>query len=101
MAIIERGIQKIACGKWADSEEIGKRFDAVEMRAGFPPKKRYRALIGGHVWDTLIVERGWESMAAMEGAYEKVMADPQWQALMAEGSSIVESIQIELYMPLE
>lgn len=48
---------------------------------------------------TLIIERQWESFAAMEAAYEKALADPEWQALGAEGTSIIESDRHELYVP--
>ncbi len=100
MAIIERQIQHIRPGKWADLEALDKKFNAVESRYGFPAKKRYQAVIGGHTYGTLIVERQWPSMAAMETAYDKMMTDPEWQALYAESDAIIESNQIELYSPL-
>jgi hypothetical protein len=98
--IVERQIQQVRPGKWAELEAIDKKFNTVESRLGFPPKRRYRCYVGGHNTNTLIVERQWESLAAMEAAYEKVFADPEWQALVAEIDSIVESNQYELYAPL-
>jgi hypothetical protein len=51
--------------------------------------------------NTLIVERQWASMAAMEATYEKAFADPEHQALQKEiTSSIIKSAHMELYMPL-
>jgi hypothetical protein len=82
-------------------EEINKRFDAAERRLGFPAtQKRYRCYFGGHDINTLIVEYEWESMAAMEAASERAMADPEHQALGAELESIIDSWQMELYAPL-
>ena len=100
MTVIERQIQKVCPGKWAELEVIDKKFDAIESRLGFPPKRRYRCLVGGHDTNTLIVERQWDSLAAMEAAFEKVFADPEHQALGAELDPIIESVQIELYAPL-
>jgi hypothetical protein len=100
MVVIERMIQKVRPGKWAKLEEIDKKYDVVESRLGFPPKKRYRCLMGGHDTNTLIVERQWESLAAMEATYDKAFADPEHQALGDEITSIVKGAQIEMYMPL-
>ena len=101
MIIVERQIQIVRPGKWAELEEIDKKFNAVESCLGFPAKRRYRSLVGGHTTDTLIIERQWESFAALEAAYEKAIADAEHRELSAGvHSSIIESAQIELYMPL-
>jgi hypothetical protein len=100
MVTIERIIQQVRPDKWAELEEIDKKYNAVEGRLGFPPKKRYQCLTGSHDTNTLIVERQWASMAAMEATYEKAFADPEHQALGKEGTSIIKSIHWELYMPL-
>jgi hypothetical protein len=76
------------------------KYHIVESRCGFPSKKRYRCFVGGDNTNVLIIERQWESLAAMEAAYEKVFADQEWQALGAEGVSIIESDRHELYAPL-
>jgi len=100
MVTIERMIQQVRPDKWAELEEIDKRYTAVESRLGFPPKKRYQCLMGSHESNTLIVERQWASMAAMEATYEKAFADPEEQALTKELWSIIKSTHLELYMPL-
>lgn len=101
MIVIEREIQMVRPGKWAELQEIDKKFNAVESRLGFPAKRRYRSLVGGHTTDTLIIERQWESLATLEAAYEKAIADAEHQDLSARvHSSIIESAQIEFYMPL-
>ncbi len=100
MIAIERQIQKVRPGKWAALAEVEQKFAAVESRYGFPPKKRYQCILGGHDTNTLIIERQWESFAAMEAAYEKFLADPEYPALGAEVIAVIESQQIEVYAPL-
>ena len=100
MIAIERQIQKVRPGKWAALEEIEKRFAAVEGRYGFPPKERYQCVFGGNDTNTVIIERQWDSFAAMEAAYEKILADSEHKTLIAEVVEIIESQQIEIYTPL-
>jgi hypothetical protein len=100
MIVVQRIIQQIYPGKNAELEALDMRWDAVEQGLGFPPKKRLWSISGGHATNTLIVERQWASMAAMEAAYEKSFANPDIQALEAEGDAIIKSSRIELYMPV-
>jgi hypothetical protein len=100
MVWVERHVQQIVPGKWAELEAIDKKYNTVESRLGFPAKRRYRCYVGGHNTNTLIVERQWESLAAMEATYEKAFADPEHQALEVESAPIIESVQVELYVPL-
>ena len=101
MIIIEREIQIVRPDKWTELEEIDKKFNVVESRLGFPIKKRYRSLVGGHTTATLIIERQWESLAAAETAYERAIADPEHRELSVEvHTSIIDSAQVEFYMPL-
>ena len=100
MIAIERMTQKIYPNKWAELEEIDKRYNEIEMRAGFPQKKRLQCVIGGLDQNILIIEREWDSLAVMESTYEKVLADPAYQALGKEVAAIVQSSQIEVFTPL-
>jgi hypothetical protein len=100
MIVLERQIQQVRQGKWAELEEIDKKFNAVEGRLGFPAKKRYQCIAGSHDVNTLIVERQWESLAAAEAAYEKALADPEHQQLMQGLEALIKSAQRELYTPL-
>lgn len=100
MFFVERSIQQVRSDKWPELETIDKKYNVVESRLGFPPKKRYRCYVGGHDTNTLIVERQWESLAKMEAVYEKAFTDSEWQALGAEIVSIIKSDQNELYVPL-
>jgi len=97
MIAIERMVQKIYPGKWAELTEIDKRYDEIERRMGFPAKKRYQCIIGQYDQNTLVIERQWGSLAEMESTYEKVLALPEYQALGEEIESIVASSQNEVY----
>jgi hypothetical protein len=99
--VIERMIQQIIPGKWVELEAIDEKFNAAEARLGYPPKRRYRCFMGGHNTNTLIIEREWDSLSVMEAVYMKAFEDSELQNLNAQVESIVESNQIELYMPLE
>jgi hypothetical protein len=101
MVTIERMTQKVFPGKWAELEEIDKRYNVVEKRLGFPAnKKRFQCLVGGLDSNTLIIERQWNSIAQMEATYEKALADPEMQALQQESATIIKSSRIELFMQL-
>jgi hypothetical protein len=91
--ILERMIQKEIPGKWAELEALDQKYNVVEARLGYPPKRRYRCMVGGHTTDTIIIEREWDSVAAMEAAYSKAFTDPEHQALNAESISIITSVQ--------
>ena len=99
--ILERMIQHIFPGKWAELEALDKKYNAVEARLGFPAKKRYQLLMGSHPLGSVIVERQWPSLAAMEAANMKGYADPEYQALQQESAAVIKSIYWETYMPME
>ncbi len=101
MVIVERLIQKIRPGKWEELEELDKENTIIESRHGYPPKRRYTYISGGQDLGTLVIERQWDSFAAVEAAVEKMMADPEAQALGEKADEIIESTQIEFLTKLE
>ena len=96
--ILERMVQKINPLKWGELEELDKQYNALEARFGFPPKRRYRVLFGNEDTSTLVIEREWESFAAMEAAHMQSMTDPEFERLNAAGADIVLSNNWEAYM---
>ena len=100
MIIIERLVQHVFPGKEAELEALDKEYNAVEAKMGFPLKKRYQMISGPDEMGTLIVERQWVSLAAMEAAYEKLMVNPEWQALYQRSSTVLRDSRMELYTPL-
>lgn len=100
MIVVQHITQQVRFGKWAELDVLEKKIREVEKRCGFPAPRRYRCLFGGEGTSTLIIERQWESQAAMEAAYEKALADPDWQALGSEANDIIASDRHELYLAL-
>lgn len=98
--VLERMTQQVHANKWSELDALDKKFEAIENKHGYPPKRRYRLFIGGRSVNTLVIEREWESLAAMEAAYEKAMSDPEWQAANMEGSEVIADAQIELLLPI-
>jgi hypothetical protein len=101
MIVIERLVQEVYPGKYPELKAIDERYDAVEVGLGFPPKKRFWNISGQYDYNTLILERQWESLAAWEAAMEKALASPEIQALDKEGLAIVKSTRTELYVPAD
>ena len=101
MTIVERQIQKVRPGKWEELEELDKENTVIESRYGYPPKTRYTYISGGHDWNTLVVERQWESFAAIEAAFQKLSADPEAKTLGDKSLEIIESTQLEFLGKLE
>ena len=99
MKVVEWMIQEIYPGKQSALEEIDKRYDVIEKPLGFPPKSRLWPISGVYTHQTAVLERQWESMAAMEAAYDKSFSNPELQALNEEGNTIVKNSRIELYYP--
>ena len=98
MKIMERRIIKVSSGKWAEIQELEKKWDALEDRiGGFPAKRRLRSVAGSEDSNTFVWEREWESFAACEAAYEKMMGDPEAQTLGKESEPLNESSRGEFY----
>ncbi len=100
MRVLERLIQQVIPGQWEALEALDKKYDAVEKKLGFPAKRRYRSLVAGGNTNLLVIEREWESMAAMEAAMEKNFTSPELQQLNDEGTGIISSNSWELYLIL-
>lgn len=100
MIVVERMIQEIHLGKLSELEELDKQYDVIESGLGFPPKRRYWAITSPHNLTTIIIERDWESMAAMEEGYAAVFGNEELQKLHAKGLGIVKSSRVELYTPM-
>jgi len=101
MKVIQRGIMKVVPGKMAEAMELMGKHTAVAARLGCPPMRSYRCLSGGgEFFHTIIGEAEWDSLAAMEAFFEKMMADAEMQELMAKWETILESHAIEFYTPI-
>jgi len=101
MEVLERVIVKVRRGKWAELKELHKKLQVIASRCGFPPARYYHALSGLDDWDTLIIEREWESLAAWEAACQEREAGPEIQPPHAEGHAIEEGVRFEAYTVLK
>ena len=97
--VMQRLIQQIKPDKWEALEEIDKKFNAVEASLGYPPtKRRYRLYSGKGNFNTLIVEREWNSLKELEELTVKGLANPDLQKLMAELNDTMSDMKIEIYL---
>ena len=98
--ILVRLVQHVHSGKWEELESVDSKFNAIENRLGYPPKRRYRMFAGADDSDTLVIEREWESLAAMETDLTKAMALPDYQRLLTETNGLIDSNRWEFYFVL-
>jgi hypothetical protein len=92
MRIMERWVQRVRQNRWASAWEREKAWDALEQRlGGFSPKRRYQVIAGAVDANAFVWEREWESFAALEEAYARLLADPDAQALAHSSPEVYES----------
>jgi hypothetical protein len=96
VAILERQVSQLRPGKAKEVIEISKRFDLIEKRMGFPLKRFYSS-IAGEPTNTMVMEREWESLAAMESVWALARADAEWQGLRAQRSDLSIGHRTEFY----
>lgn len=97
--VIVKLIQRVANGKWEELEELDKKFNELEEKLGYPPKKRYRSLSGAYDNNVVIIEREWQSLSKMEKIMTKGFLDPEYVKLSKKLDSIIEWGKMELYVP--
>ncbi len=95
--VLERLIQKVKPDKWAALDELDAKFNAIESKIGFPPKKRYRSLAGPLNNDIIVIEREWKSMAIMEKTALESAGNADLAKLGAQLNDIIEKSWHELY----
>ena len=101
MKVMQRGIMEITPGKMAETMELLEKYMAILNRYEAPSMRRYTPFFGGgDALHTIIFEVDWDSLSATEAFFEKVLADPDAQALMPKWEVVEESHEVELYMPM-
>jgi hypothetical protein len=80
---------------WDKLEPFDVKMNEIEKKFGFPPKRRYRMIVGADNTDTLIVEWEFPSMKAYEEALSKASMNPEYIAASNSGKNIVSSSRIE------
>ena len=99
MKVIFRSTIKVVPGKMAEYMEIDKKSEAMERRFGVTPWKRYGCISGDSI-HTIVYDTEFDSLAAMEAAFEKMFADPERQQLIAKSDACIVSHENELLMPM-
>ena len=103
MRVMQRGVMKVLPGKMAEAMELNEKYMATVSRLGMPVTgmRMYRPFIGGHEYmHTIIFEVDWDEFATMAAFFEKLMAEPEVQAMMPEWDAVLESHEVELYIPV-
>ena len=104
MKVVQRGIMNVLPGKMAEAMELLEKHMAIVSRlVGIPreklPMRTYRPFLGGgDSLHTVIFEVEWDSLAAMAAFFEKVMADPEMQALTPKWEAVEKSHEVEVLM---
>jgi hypothetical protein len=99
--IITRLIQYVFPDKWDELNALDEKFTELENKIGFPPKRRYRLMVGNEITDTLVIEREFtKGMGQVKKLLQKYDADQEIQALMAELPSVVKDQSSEGFMIL-
>jgi hypothetical protein len=100
MTILERHIHDVrdVAAYWARE----RSFQEVEDRlGGFPPKRYYYLFTGRDNTGTMVQEREWESMSAIEAAYDRLFQEPGVMSLGESGPAIGNTERTEYYFVVE
>jgi len=101
MKVMQRGIMKVAPGKMAEAMALTEKLMALSSRYGMSTTgaRMYRPFTGGgDAIHTVIFEIEWDSLTEMAAFFEKMMADPEYQAQMSQWDTLLENHQVELYV---
>jgi hypothetical protein len=99
MKVIMRTTIKVVPGKMVEYMEIDRKGEAISIRAGGPPWKRY-GCVSGDSLHTLVYDTEYDSLVTMEAFLEKMFMDPERQQLMAKSDACIVSHDNELLMPM-
>ena len=101
MKVMARTVMKAVPGKMAELVELEKKHMAIANRVLGISGRCYRRISGaGDTMNTVIVEGEFDSFAAFEAHPQKMGADPEMQALMPKYEKVIESMEVEFYMPV-
>ncbi len=97
MRVLERRIQVLERGGQDAYKAKEKQWQALEERLGNFPSKRHCVPLSNQSGTTLIWEREWDSLAAMEDAYTRLGSDPESKQLSSVPSMVLDD-QMEIYL---
>lgn len=89
---------RTAPGKMAEAMQTLQEHMAIASRLGAPAYRSYVPMIGGYDnAHTVIVDGEWDSLEAVAAFFERMMADPEMQALMPKWDAVLESNVGEIF----
>jgi hypothetical protein len=96
--LVERCTQKVI-GSYPDVVALEKKFEALETKIGNVPKKRrLMPRYAGVPVDTMIWEREWESLSAIEAYQAKANNDdPEWDEAYSQAPKVFTDFKFELF----
>ncbi|MBN2186701.1 MAG: NIPSNAP family protein [Dehalococcoidia bacterium] len=101
MKVMVRTIMKVFPGKIAEAMEFERKHMAIANRVLGISGKCYRPLSGGgDTMRTIVSEGEFDSLAAFEAHPEKMGADSEMRALMPKFEEVIESMEVEFYLPM-
>ena len=101
MKVMARTIMKAVPGKMAVAMELERKHMAIANRVLGISGRCYRRISGGgDTMNTIIIEGEFDSLAAFEAHPQKMGADPEMQALLPKYEGVIESMEVEFYMPM-
>jgi hypothetical protein len=101
MQVMARTVMKAVPGKMAELVELEKKHMAIANRVLGISGRCYRPISGkGDTVNTIVIEGEFDSFAAFEAHPQKMGADPEMQALMPKYEGVIESMEVEFYMPM-
>jgi len=88
-------------GKMEEMMKLEKKHMAIASRVvGISPRCYRPISSGGDTIRTIIYEAEFDSLAAFEAHPEKMGADPEMQTLIPKLNAVIDSMEVEFYMPM-
>jgi hypothetical protein len=101
MKVMARTIMKAVPNKMAELTELEKKHMAIANRVlGISGRCHRRVRGAGDTANTIIVEGEFDSFVAFEAHPQKTGPDPEMQALLPKYEGIIDSMEVEFYMPM-
>ena len=99
--IMERCTQKVI-GTHQEAYAIEKKFDMLEVgMENVPGKRRNWAGYGGLPANTMVWERDWPSLAALEVYNQTISKDPKWRDAFDESVGVYDDMVFEILLPID
>jgi hypothetical protein len=102
MKVMMRSIMTVFPGKMEEAIKIEKEHMAIASRVlGISPRIYQRLSGGGDTTRTIIIEAELDSLTVLETLPEKMGKNPEMQEIFPKLGAIVDTVEIELYIPIQ